>query len=121
MSTETAQAVLIASAGIGIVVWLIALRFLLVTSRMARMVAASPTEELGSFEQRAENRLFGSADVEGEPSALMEKALGLLAKMSALGPGSLGPLKIVERTNDRVVFEGTGLGSAGQGFRQGIL
>jgi hypothetical protein len=125
MSAELAQTILIAIAGIGFIVWLIALRFLLVTSRMTRTVDAPTTEDLSVSESRAGNCFFGSADVEGEPDALIEKALGLLAKMSALGPGAFGPLKIVERSKDRIVFEKTGLAGAAPayagGYRQGIF
>lgn len=114
MSPEVAQQVVFAIAAAGLVVWLISLNFLV---KSARLMQLRNQEDAG--EPLTQSMLIGSAEVEGDPKALASKAAAVLAK------GTLGPVKIVEKTDDRIVFErvDTGIAKqpAGRWFRQGEL
>lgn len=111
MSQELAQQVIIGITVVGAIVWLWSLTFLMKSARMAK-----PALE-DSDGSTPENSLAGVAEVEGDPKTLAARAASLLAK------GSLGPVKIVEKTDDRLVFERTDPGIARQSvsrlFRRG--
>jgi hypothetical protein len=117
---EVAQVVFYAITAIGIVVWLAGLQFL---SGARRAVKAAQVDEWVLTDlpsAAARNRLTGSAEVDGQPSALADKAASLLAQGA---PVAFGPVKIVEKTDDTVTFER--LGSAdlavARWFRRGEL
>jgi hypothetical protein len=122
MDEKTAQLVLCAIAATEVVVWLAALQFLLLSFGVRKSGAREAAERLQLTDPPPENLLVGSAEVEGQPAELAAKAAALLAKEIA---GPLGQLKILSRTADRVVFEGTGANpagrSAGRHIRQGQL
>jgi hypothetical protein len=107
MDLETAQAVVVGIALIAAVVWLGSLLFLLRSAALVRSAEGG-----GPL-------LMGSAEVDGEAPALADKAAGLLAR------GVLGPLKIVSKTADQIVFERLDPGMAnqppGRWFRHGEL
>ena len=111
MTTETAQLVLAAIAGVGFIVWLAGLQFLFASARAGKTETPA-TSDL--HEPLPENWMVGSAEVEGQRAALAKRAAGLLVKQ---GPSSFGPIKIVEANDDRVVFERVGpmAGNAQQG------
>jgi hypothetical protein len=123
MSTELAQGVLTVITGLGFIVWLVALQFLIVTYRIGK--THPETDALPSPEQPPGNWLFGSVEVEGQLGALMDRAVSLLVKLGSFHPGAFGPLKIVERTQSRIGFErigpAAGMQSYGAWYRRGLL
>jgi hypothetical protein len=114
MSPEIAQQVVFGITAVGVVVWLLSLNFLVKSARLLQLA-----KQEGFSEPPAQNLLTGSAEVEGDPKALAAKAAAILAK------GTLGPLKIVDKTDDRIVFErpdpGIANQPAGRWFRRGEL
>jgi hypothetical protein len=110
MSTETAELFVAIAAGVGFIAWLAGLQFLIASARVGRNEAPAGGN-LG--EPLPENWLVGSADVDGQPAALAKRAAAFLVKETA---GPLGPIKIVERNDNRLVFEHVGpVTGAGQG------
>lgn len=101
MSTETAQLVLGIIGGVGFIVWLAGLQFLFSSARVGQRENASRDFQ----EPIPENWLAGSAEVEGQPAVLAKRAAALLVKQT---PGPFGPIKIVEGSDDRLVFERVG-------------
>lgn len=100
MDIETAQFVLIAIAGVGAVVWLISLQFLLSTFRRDRERCRQSTDVL-ELSETPQHLIVVSVEVDGEPAELAVKAAAILAK----GASHLAPVKILERTDQRIVFE----------------
>jgi len=102
MDVQTAQVILYTITGVAVVVWLTGLRFLIASfrTRKERVV-----EQFGAADAAPENVVAGKAEVEGRPADLAAKAASLLAKE---GIGPFGQLKILEVTDDRVRFEGSG-------------
>src|SRR5258708_11962292 len=119
MDTETARLIAIIIAAVGAVVWLISLQFLLSTLRQDRERQRKAAEVLELTEPAPPNCIVGSAEVDGQPAELAVKAAALLAK----GSPALGSMKILERTDKRVVFEDVGVGVNQQGrfLKQGQL
>jgi hypothetical protein len=117
MSVEAAQLVLFAITGLGAIIWVVALNFL---SRCYR--SQQPTELLAFGDPVAAHGLIGGAEVDGQPRQLAARAATVLAHGSQ---SSFGPVKIVEKTDERIVFERpeTGIGnrSAGNWFRRAEL
>lgn len=109
MSHEIAQLILIGVAVVSIAVWLVGLWFLVVSYRKGMTATECPSDHFGYFEQWPKNCLLGSVDVDGQPGALLEKAVSLLVKQ--------GSFVILEKTKDRLVFEqsGTLVGQPKQG------
>jgi hypothetical protein len=112
MSAELAQQVVIGVTVVGAIVWLWSLTFLMQSARSVK-----PVLEAEDNRSTPENSLSGVAEVDGDPKTLVARAASLLAK------GQLGSLKIVEKTDDRLVFERTDPGisrqPAGRWFRRG--
>jgi len=119
MDPEAAQLVLSGILVIGAVVWLTGLQFLV---RASRAVTPERDQDMypDSQSPSAPNRLTGYAEVQGQPGVLATRAASILAKGSPLGP-----IKIVEKTDDRLAFERLGPGMANQPasrwFRRGEL
>ncbi len=119
MDPQVSQTVFAAITAVATVVWLVGLQFLLTSSRQGRAGPQQvPAEEAGAGEGR-EGWLSGSAEVDGDASTLASRAATILAK------GAFGPVKILEKTDDRVRFErveaGLGRQPAGHWFRRGEL
>jgi hypothetical protein len=118
MDSETAQNLLMAITGIGALVWLIGLQFLVSSCRRQTI---SRADELAADAFALPNGgLTGSAEIEGQPNALAANAASILAK------GSLfGPVKILAKTDDQIAFECLGAMAANQvgarWFRRAIL
>src|SRR5262249_13504389 len=93
MSQETAQQVVFGITAVGAVIWILSVNFL---SRSARLMRPAGH---GLTEAPAPMPLAGSAEVEGDVTTLSARAAAVLAS------GALGPLKILARTADRIVFE----------------
>jgi len=109
--------VLYGITAIGAVVWCFSFRFLL-NSRRARRPAAS--DRFSITKPTPDNVIQGSAEVEGGAGELAAKAAASLA----MGLGhQIGPLKILDQSDDRVVFEGPRRGgnSPGQIIRKGEI
>jgi hypothetical protein len=125
MSTEIAQFILAAIATAGLVVWLVAFQFLVAAYRSGKSSESPTIDQLNGQEPPLENWLFGSVEVQGPQNTLMDKAVRTLAKVSTFYPGVIGPLKIVDRTNNRIAFERVGSmdwnPSYGGWYRQGRL
>ena len=117
MSTATAEIVLYGIAAVGAVVWCFGLRVLLNSRRPRR---TEPADRFSTTKPSPNNVLQGSAQVEGKPEELAVKAAASLAQ--GINP-QIGPLKVLERSNERVTFEGLGAGglSPGQIIRQGQI
>lgn len=117
MDAETAQLVLIAITSMGAIVWVVALNYL---SRCFR--SQPPAETLTFGDSAAAHGLIGGTEVDGQPRQLAARAATFLAHGSQ---SSFGPVKIVEKADDRIVFErpetGTGRQSAGHWFRRAEL
>jgi hypothetical protein len=113
MSPEIAQQVVIGIALVGALFWLISLISLV---KSIRQVPLAKRDEFAEFPARG--MLAGSAEVEGDAKALATVAAAFLAT------GNWGPLKIMEKTDDRIVFERLNAFAdqpAGRWFRQGEL
>ena len=104
MDAKTAELVLYAITAAGAVAWLAGLRFLVVSYRMRRPAGAETFDR--DLSPRA-NTILGRAEVEGQPADLAAKAAAIFAKE---GAGPLGQLKVLQRTDRLVAFEGTGPG-----------
>jgi hypothetical protein len=120
MNLDAAQIIFYAITAVMVVVWLCALQFMLNTTRRQK-TAAEQQQELQQLGATApENLLAGSAELNGSPGELAGKAAAFLAKQD---PMTLGQVKILEQTSDRLIFEGMpNLGSrAGQLFTRGEL
>ena len=102
MDAQTAQLVLYAITAIGAVVWLAGLRFLIASYRAGK---PPPAEQFDLGEPPPDNLVLGAVEVEGRPADLAREAASVLAKEN-MGPP--GQLKILQRTDDRVAFEGIG-------------
>ena len=117
MNSATAEIVLYGITGVGAVVWCFSLRFLL-NSRRGR--PAKPADRFSTTKPTPNNVIQGSAEVEGEPGELTVRAAASLAKGICL---QIGQLKILERSDERVAFEGPGPGgqSLGQIIKRGEI
>jgi hypothetical protein len=117
MDSATAEIVLYGITAIGAVVWCFGLRFLLNSRRPRR---TEPADRYSVTKPPPNNVLQGSAQVEGKPEELAVKAAASLAQ--GIDP-QVGPLKISERSDERVAFEGLGPGGQlpGQIIRQGEI
>ena len=109
VDSETAKIVLTGITVLAVIVWLIGLQFLLASARVGKPPEADLAEP---GEPWPEGWLTGSAEVEGQPATLVKRAAALLVKGNA---GTTGPLKIVECTDDHVVFERLGPATAAHG------
>jgi hypothetical protein len=104
-----------------IIAWLCAVQFMLKTSRRQKS-AAEQEQELTELGAAAPQHLIaGGAEVNGNAPELANRAAAYLAKQAQ---ALLGPVKILEQTADRLVFEGMqGMvqhpGSAGSLFARG--
>jgi hypothetical protein len=94
MSRETAQQVVFGITAVGAVMWVLSVNLLAKSARLMR-----PAKQEGFNEAPAQKPLAGRVEVEGDVKALSARAARVLAS------GALGPLKIMERTDGRIVFE----------------
>ncbi|MCI0685239.1 MAG: hypothetical protein L0Y71_24330 [Gemmataceae bacterium] len=116
MILELHSVLLYAIAAVAAVVWLCGLMFLLATTRRR---SASPTwaDEDEALYEPGHITVHGCAEVAGAPAELAAKAAGHLAQHGAV---NLGPVKILEQTDGRVIFEAMPhLG--GRFIRRGVL
>jgi hypothetical protein len=104
MSTETAQAVLIAGIVIGGIAWLAGLWFLFASSRQGRSAREQVQDHLGTTNGLPAHWVFGSAEVEGPVKTLMDRLSAFLPQVSS------GALQITEQTSDQLAFEQSGPG-----------
>src|SRR5262245_10872462 len=107
MDPEVAQIVLAVITAVGTIVWLIALQFLIASARGRRTGEPQAPGEADHAGEGREGWLSGSAEVEGEASALASRAAAILAKGD---PFAFGPVKILQKTNDSVRFERADVG-----------
>jgi hypothetical protein len=105
MDQQTAEIVQYVITGVAVIVWLLALQFLVNSYRKRRRAGEQAAEQLGMTEQVPENLICGSAEVQGQPAELATKAATLLARSN---------VKIMESTPERVAFEGFGAPMGGQ-------
>lgn len=122
MSEETAGVVLAAITSVWAIVWLISLRLLIAAYRGGQAMRRPGAGE-GEFpEEGREGWFTGSAAVEGEASVLATRAAAALASGNPL---TFGPVKILEKSDDRVRFARVEVMSRGrpmgQWWRQGEL
>lgn len=114
MSTETAQLVVYLIATVEFIVWLAALQFVLLTARRSKSENQAAIE---AGEPLPAHWVLGSTEVEGQPAELVRRAAGLLARQ---GGGT--PVKILDCTENRLVFEGLHFDARNRvAFRRGEL
>jgi hypothetical protein len=122
MDPEVARVVLAVITAAGAVAWLVGLQFLLVSSRAGRGGTRQDPATVVLADGPPEGWLAGSAEVEGQASALASRAAAVLAQGST---SAFGPVMILEKGDDHVRFERAGVGvgnqPAGQWFRRGEL
>ena len=118
MSEETARTVLYAMTSVGAILWLSGLATLRMASREGHAVEAPDPDRFGPDEPRESgNVLVGAEVVEGTPAELSRRAAACLASE---GAGWLGPIRVRERTDERVRFEALP-GPAWNALRGGAL
>jgi hypothetical protein len=122
MSAETAQVILYAITALAVVVWAAGLRFLVRSVRKPKLADEALLHEFDPAGPPPEGLIVGHAEVQGRPPELAAKAASVLARE---GVGPFAQLKILDRTENRVIFEGAGPGprgqSPGQPVRRGEL
>ncbi len=120
MTAETARLVLFAITAVALVVWVIGLRFLILSAKLPERSGRGQDDRFGPEEPTSQNLVVGSAEVEGQAADLLAKATAALANQAM---GRLGQFRILERTDDCVSFEGSGANpgskSGGQLIRRG--
>lgn len=120
MDPDVAQILLFAILVVDGIVWLIGLRFLVTSQQAGRSASSAETSEYDPSAVSSESGLTGSAEVEGQPSPLAAKAAATLAKGAIFGP-----VKIVEKSDNLIIFERLSPGianqPAGRWFRQADL
>jgi hypothetical protein len=104
VDTDTAKLLLLTITAVAAVVWMVGLEFLVRSKRTGQNDGFLPSE----------SGLSGNVEVDGQADALATKAASILAK------GTLGSLKITEKTASHVAFERLGPGNPWW-FRQGEL
>jgi hypothetical protein len=122
MDPELARVVLATITVVGAVVWLVGLQFLTASAKLRRAKQQEAPTEASFAGEGQEGWLTGSAEVEEKAKALATRAATVLATGNL---NTLGPVKIVEKTDDHICFERVGEGvanqPAGQWFRRGEL
>jgi hypothetical protein len=113
-----ARIVLAGITAAGVVVWLIAARFLIASRRLRNTRPAWPDDDGEPAEEQVDGWLAGAAEVDGEAGVLATRAARILAE------GKLGPVMVLDKADDRVRFERAGAATAnmpGLWFRRGEL
>jgi hypothetical protein len=122
MDPETAVIVLAVITTVGGIVWLAGLRFLVTSPRSARAGEQPTPEEAGPAGEGPEGWISGGTEVEGDRGTLAARAAAILARGHVL---TFGPVKILEKADDRIRFERLEAGMANrpanQWFRRGEL
>jgi len=111
MDPEVARVVLYGTIALGAVVWLVGARFLINSYRTPHPAAA---ERLSFAEPAAVGMVRGSAELDGQPADMAARAAAALAAGTVV---PFGLVKIVDRREDFVAFEGVAPLEYGQ--RQG--
>lgn len=106
MSAETAQTILVATTMVAAVIWLVGLWFLVGSYRTKR--TDRQADHFAHSEQLPAHWFLGSVEVDGQSSALVDKAASILVRQN---PASL---RILDKSNDRLAFEWIGPLLAGQ-------
>lgn len=114
MSPEFAQLVVVGITLLGAIVWLFSLVYLVKSARLTKSAENALVEE-----PSRQDMLTGGAECSGDAQVFRGTAAEFFAK------GTLGPLKIVEEGDDRLVFErlvpGVGRQPPGRWFRRGEM
>ena len=110
MAAELAQAIVYLITTIGAVVWVSGLWFL-IRSVPKQPSAGAGLEGSDPSRRAPQGLIAGHAEIPGTPGDLSAKAAAILAKEQ---------VKIVQRTEGRVVFEGVGPGVVGTAVAQHI-
>jgi len=123
MSFETAELTLHVIAAFGAIVWLCGLGFLMASARSRIPLAGDDLQDRLDFSEEAPGRMLrGFAELDGDATRLASRAASLLATGTA---GSLGTVKILERTEEKIRFERVRPFAPGEGqlgsFRRGEL
>lgn len=114
MDAQTAHLILYLITAIALVTWAAGLRFLIASARQPPIA-----ETFAAAEPSGALSIQGTAEVEGRAEDLASRAASILAKGIA---GQLGPVRIVDRTAIRVVFEGERMSTGLSRFvRQGAI
>lgn len=119
MSAEFAQTVLYAITAVAALVWLIGLRFLLVSFRPTKVADERDFDRLNRIERQPANVIVGNAEVSGDPAELSAKAAAVLANENIFRTRQIGQIRILDQTNELVTFEGAGFQMQGARIRRG--
>jgi hypothetical protein len=102
MTVESAETLLYVITAAGALAWLAGLQF---TLRSFPGIASRRDDSMQPLEEEEKRRvdwIYNSADVKGQPTELVSRATAALVA-GAIG---IGPVKILETGDDRIVFEG---------------
>ncbi len=120
MDPQVAVIVLAGITAIGAIVWLVAARFLMMSARTRHTGQQPVGDEIDPSAATPAGWVTGSAEVEGDPSSLSDRAAASLAR------GNLGTqvsVKIVEKGDNHLRFERLDASAAnqpvGQWFKRG--
>jgi hypothetical protein len=102
MDIELARIVVVGITGAGVVVWLLALRFLVASWRLRHGRCGRTDDEGDAVEEQVEGWLTGAVEVDGEAGVLATRAARILAQGTL---NNLGPIKVLDKADDRVRFE----------------
>lgn len=114
MDADTAQIVAVAITLVGVLAWLAGVSVVLAASRSRERSARLASERFEVSEGFPPGTIVGEAQVAGDAEELSTKLAGQLARD---GVGPFGPVKIVAKGRDEVVFEPSGRPMGG--FRGG--
>jgi hypothetical protein len=105
MDLETARLILYGITLVAGLAWLAGLQALASARRGARAASDLAAEQLLSEEEVGEGAVCGVAEVAGRPDELSAKLVPVLIRDASR---FLGPVKVVDRTDDHVAFEWAG-------------
>jgi hypothetical protein len=117
MNLDTAHVFLYAIAATATVVWLVALQFLWNTTHRAATPAGFMEEDDDGLGAPGDAMVRGSSEVAGQPAELSAKAAAHLAQH---GAATLGPVRILDQSPNRVAFEALP-NMGGRFVRHGVL
>jgi hypothetical protein len=120
MDIELARIVVVGITAAGVVVWLVALRFLVASWRLRHAQRGRSDDEDEWAEEHVDGWLAGAVEVDGEAGVLAARAARVLAQGAV---SNLGPILVLDKADDRVRFERpSGMANAAYPwFRRGEL
>lgn len=122
MSTENARLVILAVAGVAFFAWLLGVLYLRRTLLQERQAGAADLADPDLAGLLPKDWAFGTAEVSGPASRLLDRATGLLVRE---GQSIFGPVKVLRKTATEVAFASAGAQASqhrqARPFRQGLF